>query len=131
MNSTKLNPLETNVEGALLAAKQETFDPNGCLKSFIEFWDSAEVGEFGDCTYCESEQTMVYSLEIELENKVRLSGDELGDNVIYHESVISELTDIVTHLDEYAEAAGKPLAPIANISFGQFCACCLESTDVY
>ena len=131
MNHVELNQSKTKGEATLLAAKQETFDPNGCLKSFIEFWDSAEVGEFGDCTYCESEQTMVYSLEIELENQVTLSCDELGDNVIYHESVISELTDIVTHLDEYVESAGKALAPIANISFGQFCACCLESTDVY
>lgn len=131
MNRAELNPSKTKGETALLASKQEAFDPNGCLKSFIEFWDSAEVGEFGDCTYCGSEQTMVYSLEIELENKVTLSCDELGDNVIYHESVISELTDIVTYLDEYVEAAGKALAPIADISFGQFCACCLESTDVY
>ena len=119
--------MKTNLSMEELEALK-IFDPNGCLEDFAAFWESEDILECNYCSYCEGEQSVVYSVGIELENGVMLGGDDLGDNILYPESVVSTLTDIMTHLDAYIDNEDD-LAPVSDITYGEFCACCLECMD--
>ena len=123
----ELKPFKFKTDDESLRQKQVIFDPNDCLGSILEILKKEE--EFDYCESCEAEETVVFSFGIELENGVELSGSELGDNRWYLEEVESNLTNIVQNLEAYVDDCETQLAPVKEIYYGRFCACCLGCLD--
>lgn len=122
-----IKPFKFKTDDESLRQKQAMFDPNDCLDGILAVLKDEE--EFDYCEACESEQTVVFSFGIELENGVELSGSELGDNRWYLEEVESNLTNIVQNLEAYVDDCETQLAPVKEIYYGRFCACCLGGLD--
>ena len=124
-----LKPFQFKTDAESLASKRALLDPNHCLEKIRKLFESNEISDHGKCPSCQEDHSLLFSFSIELENGVTLSGEDLGDNLWFFESVIPELTHVVHFLDEYVTDLKKPLAPIQAIYFAEFCACCLNVMD--
>ena len=123
----ELKPFKFKTDDESLRQKQVIFDPNDCLGAILEILKKEE--EFDYCESCEAEETVVFSFGIELENRIELSHSQLGDNVWYLEEVESNLTGIIQNLEAYVDDWDIPLAPVKEIYYSRFCACCLGYID--
>ncbi len=123
----ELKPFKFKTDDESLRQKQAMFDPDDCLGGILEVLKEEE--ELDYCATCKSEQTVVLSFAIELENELELSNGELGDNRWYLEEVESNLTHIIQNLEAYVDDHDTQLAPVKDIYYGRFCACCLGGID--
>ena len=122
-----IKPFKFKTDDESLRQKQAIFDPDDCLGGILEVLKEEE--ELDYCATCKSEQTVVLSFAIELENELELSNGELGDNSWYLEEVESNLTHIIQNLEAYVDDHDTQLAPVKDIYYGRFCACCLGGID--